>query len=122
MIEKYGTKVRNIWEVMMISLRLGLTSFGGPIAHLGYFEHAYVKKHKWFSHEDFSHMVALCQLLPGPTSSQVNFLIGLQRAGWIGAAVSWAGFTIPSALFMYAFAIIAPKAHGPMMEAGVARA
>jgi chromate transporter len=117
MIEKYGTKVQNIWEVMMISLRLGLTSFGGPIAHLGYFEHAYVKKKKWLSHEDFSRMVALCQLLPGPTSSQVNFLIGLQRAGLVGGVASFAGFTIPSALFMYGFAVFAPKVHGQMMEA-----
>lgn len=104
-------------DVFLSSLRLGLTSFGGPIAHLGYFEHAYVKQKRWLSQEDFSHMVALCQLLPGPTSSQVNFLIGMQRAGWIGAIASWVGFTLPSALLMYAFAIFAPKVHGSWMDA-----
>lgn len=109
--------MKNFLTVFLTSLRLGLTSFGGPIAHLGYFEHAYVKQKRWLSHEDFSHMVALCQLMPGPTSSQVNFLIGLQRAGWMGAVSSWAGFTLPSALFMYLFAVLAPKVHGPLMEA-----
>lgn len=108
---------QSLRQVFFTSLRLGLTSFGGPIAHLGYFEHAYVKQKRWLSHEDFSHMVALCQLLPGPTSSQVNFLIGLQRAGWMGALSSWAGFTLPSAMFMYLFAVLAPRAHGPVMEA-----
>jgi chromate transporter len=62
-------------------------------------------------------MVALCQLLPGPTSSQVNFLIGLQKAGWLGALLSWIGFTLPSAALLYAFALLAPKAHGPLMDA-----
>lgn len=110
------SKFKNLRHVFLTSLRLGVTSFGGPIAHLGYFEHAYVREKRWLSHEDFSHMVALCQLLPGPTSSQVNFLIGLQRAGWMGAISSWAGFTLPSAIFMYALAVLAPRVHGPLME------
>lgn len=110
-------RLRSLWEVTCVSTGLGLTSFGGPIAHLGYFERTYVHRKKWLHHEEFSHLVALCQLLPGPTSSQVNFLIGLQRAGWPGAVASWAAFTLPSALLMYAFAVLAPKAHGPVMGA-----
>ena len=109
--------MQNLWSVFLTSFRLGLTSFGGPIAHLGYFERTYVRQKKWISHEDFSRIVALCQLLPGPTSSQVNFLIGQRRAGWIGAITSWTGFTLPSALLMYAFAVLAPKAHGQLTEA-----
>lgn len=110
---------KNLKSVFLTSLRLGLTSFGGPIAHLGYFEHTYVRQKKWLAPEEFSRLVALCQLLPGPTSSQVNFLIGLQRAGWWGAIFSWAGFTLPSALLMYAFAILAPDMQGPLMEAAL---
>jgi chromate transporter len=111
--------LKQAWFVFLTSLRLGLTSFGGPIAHLGYFEYTYVKKKQWLSHEEYSHMVALCQLLPGPTSSQVNFLIGLQKAGWLGAILSWIGFTLPSAALLYAFALLAPKAHGPLMDATI---
>ncbi len=109
--------MKQAWSVFLTSLHLGLTSFGGPIAHLGYFEHAYVKKKRWISHEEYSHMVALCQLLPGPTSSQVNFLIGLQKAGWLGALLSWIGFTLPSAAILYTFAIFSPQTHGPWMDA-----
>ena len=92
---------------------------GGPIAHLGYFERTYVKEKCWLSHEEYSHLVALAQLLPGPASSQVNFLIGLRRSGWPGALSSWAGFTLPSALLLYAFAVLAPKAHGPLLDAAL---
>ncbi|TAL39513.1 MAG: chromate efflux transporter [Alphaproteobacteria bacterium] len=102
-------KKGNAREVLIESLRLGLTSFGGPVAHLGYFERVYVREKKWLDHETFSQIVALCQLLPGPASSQVNFLIGLKRAGWTGALLSWAGFTLPSAVLMYLFAVYAPQ-------------
>jgi chromate transporter len=91
-------------EVLWTALQLGLTSFGGPIAHLGYFERTYVRKLQWLSSAEYVELVALCQSLPGPTSSQVGFLIGLQRAGWKGAIAAWVGFTLPSALLMYAFA------------------
>jgi chromate transporter len=111
---KYLTALK---DVFVTSLRLGLTSFGGPLAHLGYFESLYVKKRRWLDHEDYSHMVALCQLLPGPTSSQVNFLIGFRHAGWAGALLSWVGFTLPSALLMYAFAVALPATETPAMEA-----
>jgi chromate transporter len=104
-------------EVFRTALRLGLTSFGGPIAHLGYFERMYVRQRRWLSPEEYAGLVATCQLLPGPTSSQVGFLIGLRRAGWLGALASWLGFTLPSALIMYAFAVFAPEARGPLMQA-----
>jgi chromate transporter len=104
-------------ETFLVSLRLGLTSFGGPVAHLGYFERTFVREKNWLSHEEYSHLVALCQLLPGPASSQVNFLVGLKRAGWAGGLLSWAGFTLPSALLLYAFALLAPGAHGPLLAA-----
>lgn len=103
-------------DTFFTSLRLGLTSFGGPVAHLGYFERTYVKEKAWLSHGEYSRLVALCQLLPGPASSQVNFLVGLQRSGWAGGLLSWAGFTLPSALLLYAFAVLAPAARGPLLE------
>lgn len=105
-------------EVFRASLQLGLTSFGGPIAHLGYFERAYVQRHRWLSSEEYSRLVALCQILPGPASSQVGFLIGLHRAGWLGALAAWAGFTLPSAVFLLVCAILAARA-GPRIEAGL---
>jgi chromate transporter len=104
-------------EVLQVSMRLGLTSFGGPIAHLGYFNREYVQKRHWLSAEEYAALVSLCQLLPGPTSSQVGFLIGLRRAGILGALAAWLGFTLPSAVLMYAFAIFAPQAPGPLMQA-----
>jgi chromate transporter len=104
-------------EVLRVSLQLGLTSFGGPIAHLGYFNREYVQKRHWLSGEEYAALVSLCQLLPGPTSSQVGFLIGLRRAGIFGALAAWIGFTLPSAVLMYAFAILAPRASGPLMQA-----
>jgi chromate transporter len=107
----------NFLDVLTVSLKLGLTSFGGPIAHLGYFERVYVKQKRWLNHEEFSSLTALCQILPGPTSSQVNFLIGLKRAGWEGALLSWVGFTLPSACLMFAFAIAAPHLQGSMADA-----
>jgi chromate transporter len=104
-------------EVLQASLQLGLTSFGGPIAHLGYFNREYVQKRRWLSAEEYAAFVSLCQLLPGPTSSQVGFLIGLRRAGIFGALAAWVGFTLPSAVLMYAFAILAPHMPGPLMQA-----
>jgi chromate transporter len=106
-------------EVLRVSMQLGLTSFGGPIAHLGYFNREYVQKRHWLSGEEYAALVSLCQLLPGPTSSQVGFLIGLRRAGIVGALAAWIGFTLPSAVLMYAFAILAPHASGPLMQAAL---
>lgn len=108
---------RSASEVFRVSLGLGLTSFGGPIAHLGYFERTYVRQRQWVSPDEYAGLVALCQMLPGPASSQVGFLIGLRRAGWAGALAAWLGFTLPSALAMYAFALFAPEMQGPALNA-----
>ena len=97
-----------------VSLRLGLTSFGGPVAHLGYFERAFVRQRHWLSPQQYSNLVALCQMLPGPTSSQVNFLVGLERAGWPGALAAWLGFTLPSALLHYGGARLSATVQGPL--------
>lgn len=92
-------------EVFSTALRLGLTSFGGPIAHLSYFHDEYVKKKKWISDAAYADLVALCQFLPGPASSQVGMAIGLSRAGISGAILAWVGFTLPSALILILFGL-----------------
>lgn len=104
------------WPVLLASLQLGCRSFGGPIAHLGYFERDYVRRRRWITAEEYAGIVALCQLLPGPTSSQAGFLVGLHRAGWRGALAAWLGFTLPSALLMYAYFVFAPRLAGPAMS------
>ena len=91
-------------EVLWASTRLGLTSFGGPIAHLGYFHEEYVKNRKWIDEQSYADLVALCQFLPGPASSQVSIAIGILRARFLGGLAAWIGFTLPSALALIAFA------------------
>ena len=91
-------------ELFLVFLRLGLTSFGGPIAHLGYFREEIVARRKWLDERAYADLVALCQFLPGPASSQVGMAIGLSRAGYAGALAAWTGFTLPSALALVAFA------------------
>jgi chromate transporter len=91
-------------EVLRVFSRLGLTSFGGPIAHLGYFREEFVVRRRWIDEQGYADLVALCQFLPGPASSQVGFSIGLLRAGYAGALAAWAGFTLPSAIALMAFA------------------
>jgi chromate transporter len=103
--------------VLRVTLGLGLTSFGGPIAHIGYFERAYVRRRGWLSAEEFAALVGLCQLLPGPASSQVGLLVGLRRAGFAGALAAWVGFTLPSALLMFAFARLTGSLTGKTAEA-----
>jgi chromate transporter len=93
----------NYLEVFFTSLRLGLTSFGGPMAHLGYFHAEYVKNKKWMSDQAYADLVALCQFLPGPASSQVGMAIGFFRAGIFGAILAWIGFTFPSAIILILF-------------------
>jgi chromate transporter len=97
------TPRRSAAEVFVAFLRLGLTSFGGPIAHLGYFRDDFVVRRRWLDERTYADLVALCQFLPGPASSQVGIGIGLARAGPAGAAAAWLGFTMPSALAMVAF-------------------
>jgi chromate transporter len=95
----------NAREVLLAFLRLGCHSFGGPIAHLGYFHTEFVERRQWCGEETFAELVALAQSMPGPASSQVGFALGLLRAGWAGGLAAWLGFTMPSALLMLAFAL-----------------
>lgn len=102
------------WEVFLAFLRLGLTSFGGPIAHLGYFRDEFVTRRGWLSEQGYADLVALCQFLPGPASSQVGFSLGVLRGhGLIGGIAAWLGFTMPSALILFAFALTAAAFTGP---------
>lgn len=103
-------------EVFSAFLLLGLTSFGGPIAHLGYFRAEFVDKRRWLSEQDYADLVALCQFLPGPASSQVGFALGLLRAGPLGAAAAWAAFTLPSAIVLVIFALTAAALDGPLSQ------
>ena len=94
----------SLLEVLLASTRLGLTSFGGPIAHLGYFREEYVVRRRWIDEARYADLVALCQFLPGPASSQVGMALGIIRAGLLGGVVAWLGFTLPSAVALVAFA------------------
>ncbi|RQZ50596.1 chromate efflux transporter [Burkholderia sp. Bp9099] len=96
---------RHAWPVFVAFLRLGLTSFGGPVAHLGYFRDAFVTRRGWLTERAYADLVGLCQFLPGPASSQVGMAIGLSRAGYAGMFAAWLGFTLPSALLMMLFAL-----------------
>lgn len=93
-----------VFEVFRAFLRLGLTSFGGPVAHLAYFRHEFVVKRRWLDEASYADLVALCQFLPGPASSQVGMALGWGRAGWAGMAAAWLAFTLPSALVLIALA------------------
>lgn len=99
------TPSRHAWPVFVAFLRLGLTSFGGPVAHLGYFRDAFVTRRRWLTERAYADLVGLCQFLPGPASSQVGMAIGLSRAGYAGMFAAWLGFTLPSALLMMLFAL-----------------
>ena len=91
-------------RLFLVALRLGLTSFGGPVAHLGYFRREYVERRRWLDEAGFADLLALCQFLPGPGSSQFGFAVGYQRGGLAGACAAWLGFTLPSAVLMLLFA------------------
>lgn len=98
----------SIVEVFCTFLKLGLTSFGGPVAHIGYFRKELVEKQQWVSEQQFSQLFAICQFLPGPASSQLGFSLGLLRAGWLGALAAFLAFTLPSALLLIGFASALP--------------
>jgi chromate transporter len=104
-------------NIFLIFLHLGLTSFGGPVAHLGYFREEFVVRRKWLGESAFADLVALCQFLPGPASSQVGFALGLSRRGLLGGLLAWLGFTMPSALALYAFAELAGALNSPLSRA-----
>ncbi|WP_404350405.1 chromate transporter [Sutcliffiella horikoshii] len=103
---KKPNKLMSLIEILIVSTRLGLTSFGGPVAHIGYFHTEYVRRRKWMDEKSYADLVALCQFLPGPASSQVGIGIGVMRAGVLGGIVSFLGFTLPSVLALIIFAII----------------
>ena len=109
------TVKRDSWlTVFLAFLRLGLTSFGGPIAHIGYFREEFVARRRWLDEQAYADLVALCQFLPGPASSQVGFSIGLMRAGYLGGLAAWTGFTLPSAILLVLFAYGAHALAGPI--------
>lgn len=96
---------KSLLEILLVSTRLGFTSFGGPIAHLGYFHEEYIRRRKWIDEKSYADLVALCQFLPGPASSQVGIGIGVMRAGVLGGIVSFIGFTLPSVIALILFAL-----------------
>jgi chromate transporter len=113
-------------EVFLVFLRLGLTSFGGPVAHIGYFRAEFVTRRRWLEEDAYAGIVGFCQFLPGPASSQVAMVLGRERAGWGGLLAAWLGFTLPSALAMILFALFlhalggaanAPWVHGLKLAA-----
>jgi chromate transporter len=99
-------QLKSLLEILIVSTKLGLTSFGGPIAHLGYFHNEYIRKRKWLDEKSYADLVALCQFLPGPASSQVGIGIGVMRAGVLGGIVSFIGFTLPSVVALMIFALL----------------
>lgn len=100
-----GANLSNLLTIFAAALRLGITSFGGPIAHIGFFRQEYVENRRWLSERRFSDLVALCHFLPGPTSSQVGIAVGIARGGLLGGLLAWIGFTAPSAAILIAFAL-----------------
>src|SRR5437879_2254169 len=101
-------------DVLLIFLKVGLTCFGGRIAQIGDFREEFVPRRRWLDEQAYADLVALCQFLPGPASSQVGFSIGLMRAGYLGGLAAWSGFTLPSAIVLVLFAYGAPSLGGPL--------
>ncbi len=106
-------------EVFLVFLKLGLTSFGGPIAHLGYFRKELIEKRCWVSESQFSQLLAICQFLPGPASSQLGFALGLLRAGWLGALAAFLAFTLPSAVLLVGFWAVQPFLSGEVAVSAI---
>ncbi len=105
-MNKMNANFKSLLEILLISTSLGLSSFGGPVAHLGYFYNEYIRRRKWMDEKSYADLVALCQFLPGPASSQVGIGIGVIRAGVLGGIVSFIGFTLPSVIALILFALI----------------
>ncbi|TGG94279.1 chromate efflux transporter [Natronospirillum operosum] len=116
MTQSSSSVTGRLGEVFGAFLLLGLTSFGGPIAHLGYFRTEFVERRRWLTEKAYADLVALCQFLPGPASSQVGFALGLMRAGPLGAAAAWLAFTLPSALLLVLFALGASALGDPISQ------
>lgn len=117
----YGRAWRSgsVAEVFATFLRLGVTSFGGPIAHLGYFHRELVVRRQWVDDSHYAQLLALCQFLPGPASSQLGFALGLIRAGWPGALAAFVAFTLPSAVLLFAFANVLPLLEHPLGQGAI---
>jgi chromate transporter len=113
-LDELIVRERSALEVLLVFLKLGVTSFGGPIAHIGYFREELVVRRRWVDEATYTDLVALCQFLPGPASSQVGFSLGLIRAGYWGGLAAWTGFTLPSAVLLTAFAYGAEELGGPI--------
>lgn len=109
----------SVLEVFLAFLKLGLTSFGGPIAHLGYFHRELIERRKWINEGEYAQLLALCQFIPGPASSQLGFVLGLLRGGWGGAIAAFVAFTLPSALLLFAFAALFPQMSGTVGDAAI---
>src|SRR5690242_7703887 len=101
-------------EVLLVYLKLGVSCFGGPIARIGYFPREFVVRRRWLDDAAYADIVALCQFLPGPASSQTGFAVGLMRAGYLGGFAAWTGFTLPSAVALVAFAAGARELTSPL--------
>ena len=114
--ERPDAPARSALEVLGVALRLGLTSFGGPVAHLGYFRAEYVQRRRWLDEEEYAALVGLCQFLPGPASSELGIAIGVTRAGVWGGLAAWAGFTLPSAVALTLFGLLVRR--GGVLSAG----
>lgn len=114
MLDELIVRERSALEVLLVFLKLGVASFGGPIAHIGYFREELVVRRRWVDEATYTDLVALCQFLPGPASSQVGFSLGLIRAGYWGGLAAWTGFTLPSAVLLTAFAYGAEELGGPI--------
>ncbi|MCW8885055.1 MAG: chromate efflux transporter [Motiliproteus sp.] len=106
-------------EVFITFLKLGLTSFGGPVAHLGYYRKELVERQRWLSDSQYSQLLAICQFLPGPASSQLGFSMGMLRAGWLGALAAFLAFTLPSAILLIGFASVLPYLSGEIGQAAI---
>ena len=115
MLKLPAPRPNTVTEVFLAFLSLGLTSFGGPVAHLGYSRRAFVEERRWLSEAEYADLVALCQFLPGPASSQVGIALGKMRAGTLGAIAAFVGFTLPSVLLLLAFAWGAARFDGPIL-------
>lgn len=107
----------SLWAIFLVFLKLGLTSFGGPIAHLGYFRDEFVNRRKWLTEQSYADLVALCQFMPGPASSQVGFSLGVLRGNGVwGGVAAWLGFTMPSAIALVIAALTTAMFTGPVAE------
>jgi chromate transporter len=109
--------VHNSADVFFAFLKLGFTAFGGPAAHIGYFHKEFVERRCWLTEQQFAQLLALCQLLPGPASSQLGFCLGLMRAGWLGALTAFLAFTAPSAFLLVGFSAVLPWLSGGVGQA-----